>query len=689
MVRQRFRIFPVYEVRDGKCACGNASCRSQAKHPRTRNGCKDATTDLAQIERWWRAWPNANIGIATGAGLVVIDVDGPAGEAALQVLQSEHGPLPETATVKTSRGRHLYFRTPKDRHIPCSAGGGLDVRGEGGFVVAPFSQHISGHVYEWGRTTEWAEAPAGLLDWVTNRKGAARPIDDKMNELGELPVYLKDKPGPAISDQLAASLKTSWSSAEQARLELALAVIPADSYQTWYQVGMGLKDLDWQRPDGTDIGFELWDAWSQTCPDKYALAACEDNWRSFGRRAGITLGTVYHLAQQHGWTGGAPAPFSRPPGNDFGSGMNGQPALSFFGFPQGLPPGLKAVSADVLLSTMAPPRSWLVDRFVPAAEVTMIGGDGGTGKTTLALQLATACVSGDTWLGLPVNGCSVIYVSAEDPTPEVHYRLEQITKHRPVPPEQLRRLNLIDMAGKDAALAFFDRGELKPTLILAQIEAIAREHHAGCLIFDAVADFFGGNENERRETRAFVGLLRGLAMDLNAAVIILAHPSVDGIKTGRGYSGSTHWNNAVRSRLYFTTGPQTKDEEAGPPSDPDTRLLELAKSNRARRGEQIQLLWLDGRFVVSQPGAGGNAKNDLEADELFLHLLSKAKAQGIDLSYNRSSSFAPTRMAKMPTARGTGKASFERAMNRLLDQGKIRVETFGPPSKQRSRLVVV
>ena len=63
-------------------------------------------------------------------------------------------------------------------------------------------------------------------------------------------------------------------------------------------------------------------------------------------------------------------------------------------------------------------------------------------------------------------------------------------------------------------------------------------------------------------------------MDLNAAVIILAHPSVDGIKTGRGYSGSTHWNNAVRSRLYFTTGPQTKDEEAGPPSDPDTRLLE-------------------------------------------------------------------------------------------------------------------
>src|SRR3984957_11379940 len=243
------RVFPVYEVRDGKCACGNTNCRSPAKHPRTRNGCKDATTDLAQIERWWRAWPNANIGIATGAGLVVIDVDGPAGEAALQVLQSEHGSFPETATVKTSRGRHLYLRTPKDSHIPCSAGGGLDVRGDGGFVVAPFSLHISGHIYEWiGRTTP-ADAAAWLLHWARNRKGASRPTDDEMSELGELTAHLQNICSPAISEQLGASLKTSWSSAEQARLESALSAVPSDHYQTWIDVGMALKDLGWQRSD--------------------------------------------------------------------------------------------------------------------------------------------------------------------------------------------------------------------------------------------------------------------------------------------------------------------------------------------------------------------------------------------------------------------------------------------------------
>jgi hypothetical protein len=177
-------------------------------------------------------------------------------------------------------------------------------------------------------------------------------------------------------------------------------------------------------------------------------------------------------------------------------------------------------------------------------------------------------------------------------------------------------------------------------------------------------------------------------MELNAAVVFLAHPSVDGIKTGRGYSGSTHWNNAVRSRLYFTVGAQSKEEEAGPPSDPDTRLLELAKSNRARRGEQIQLLWLDGRFVVTQPGTGGNAKNDAEADELFLHLLSRASTQGVRLSLHRSPSFAPVHLAKMSGAKGIGKAPLERAMHRLIEQGKIRVETTGPASKRRSYLIV-
>src|SRR5262249_53887464 len=160
----------------------------------------------------------------------------------------------------------------------------------------------------------------------------------------------------------------------------------------------------------------------------------------------------------------------------------------------------------------APLRRWLVERWIPQAEVTLLGGDGGTGKTTLGLQLAVACVSAAGWLDLKVAKCSVVYVSAEDPEGEAHYRLEQITKYEPISGAELARFASIDLAGKDATLSTFGRdGRITATPLFTQNEKAAREHQARCIILDAVADFFGGNENERREVRMFIGMLRGLA----------------------------------------------------------------------------------------------------------------------------------------------------------------------------------
>jgi RecA-family ATPase len=343
------------------------------------------------------------------------------------------------------------------------------------------------------------------------------------------------------------------------------------------------------------------------------------------------------------------------------------------------------IFGDELLSTPAPARRWFVERFVPAEETTMFGGDGGVGKTTLALQLSVAATSNQEWLGLKVNPCNVLYVSAEDPKDEIHFRLEQITKHLRLSTEELARFKLIDLAGKDATIAVFEKnGQIKLTPLFSEIENAARQHNAGCIIFDAVADFFGGNENERREVRAFVGQLRGLAMRLHAGVIFLAHPSVDGIKTGRGYSGSTHWNNAVRSRLYFTDAPQ-EDEHA---PNPDLRMIELAKSNRARRGEKIDVIWTEGRFVVVTPGDVKNTRNEAEAEELFLELLAKLDKQGMNVSPYRSNCYAPAVLAKQSSSKGIGKVALDRAMYRLLEKGKIRVDTHGPPSKRRHRLMI-
>ncbi len=145
-------VFPLHSIRDGRCTCGHDCGRDAAKHPRVKGGFKAATNDARQIEAWWRKWPDANIGIVTGAvsGIVVVDVDGPEALATLQQLASKHEPLPKMPTAKTARGWHFYFRHPHaDLIIPCTARDGIDIRADGGYVVAPPSVHATGHVYQW------------------------------------------------------------------------------------------------------------------------------------------------------------------------------------------------------------------------------------------------------------------------------------------------------------------------------------------------------------------------------------------------------------------------------------------------------------------------------------------------------------------------------------------------------------
>lgn len=129
--------------------------RSRSKQSCIMDWPNKATTDADQIRRWWGQWPNANIGIATGAksGVVVIDVDGQQGVESLAQLEAQLGALPRDVTVRTgSGGLHIYCRIDAGQAIANSIGAlakNIDVRGDGGCVVAPPSIHPNGSSYEW------------------------------------------------------------------------------------------------------------------------------------------------------------------------------------------------------------------------------------------------------------------------------------------------------------------------------------------------------------------------------------------------------------------------------------------------------------------------------------------------------------------------------------------------------------
>lgn len=164
LTRHGAKVFPLHGMREDStgrliCTCGNAGCTDAGKHPMAKlapRGLTNATQHEHIVRHWFTVAPFANIGLATGPS-VVLDVDPRhGGDASLDALEAEHGPLPATTRALTGGGgQHIFFRPPAGVEIRNSAGDngglapGLDVRGTGGYIVAPPSLHASGRSYAW------------------------------------------------------------------------------------------------------------------------------------------------------------------------------------------------------------------------------------------------------------------------------------------------------------------------------------------------------------------------------------------------------------------------------------------------------------------------------------------------------------------------------------------------------------
>jgi len=158
-----WHILPLHSVINGKCTCNKPSCTSPGKHPQTINGLKSASIHLDTIDTWFKHWPTANIGIATGAisGIGVLDIDPKhGGEDSLYELTKTHGKIPDTVEAITqSSGRHIIFQYEEGfRTTAGKLGRGIDTRGDGGYIVAAPSKGLLGEYY-WEASSDPAECP--------------------------------------------------------------------------------------------------------------------------------------------------------------------------------------------------------------------------------------------------------------------------------------------------------------------------------------------------------------------------------------------------------------------------------------------------------------------------------------------------------------------------------------------------
>lgn len=351
-----------------------------------------------------------------------------------------------------------------------------------------------------------------------------------------------------------------------------------------------------------------------------------------------------------------------------------------------LPRASRFFPASDLAGKAVPPRHWLAPGLVPSGTVTLLGGDGGTGKSLLALQLAYAVATDGTWLGRGVASGSALFISAEDDEAELHRRLGDVVQAEGGRIEDLDRLTLRSLAGEDALLAMLDRstGALAASGLYAEIEARMGRDAPALVVLDTLADLFPGNENDRAQARQFIGLLRGLAIRHECAVLLLAHPSLSGLNSGTGTSGSTGWNNSVRSRLYLERVVQDGYE-----ANPDARLLSTKKANYGRTGGEIAMTWRDGVFVADAPETGLDRKAaSAKAERVFLKLLRAFTEQGRRVNGNGGATYAPKTFAESSEAEGCTKRALKAAMDSLYHARRIKNETTGPASRPVTYIVL-
>lgn len=360
---------------------------------------------------------------------------------------------------------------------------------------------------------------------------------------------------------------------------------------------------------------------------------------------------------------------------------------------------LPSLDVPELLRGPTPVQEWVVQDRIPRRQVVLFSGEGAAGKSTLALQLAavhainhgtrdptTGELDAETpmkdWLYTLPEGGRALFIDAEDEKAVLHRRLDAIRTHYQVTPDDFASLDVVSLAGEDAVLARPERGVIKPTTLYARLERKVRLDKPILTVLASSANVFAGDELDRAQVQQFISMLTRLAIIANGAVMLLSHPSLTGINSATGISGSTQWHNAVRARIYLHAIKANGDE----PADPDARILEFKKNQYGPVSEAIQLRWNDGLFLPQGTGASlDKLAHEARCNELFLTVLRRRNDQKRPVSDNQFATYAPREFMSEPLVieAKVSRRDLELAMQRLFTAGRIKIAEWGPASKRR------
>jgi archaellum biogenesis ATPase FlaH len=594
----RWHIFPLHTATAAGCSCGKAGCGSAGKHPRTTNGLKDATTDPDQIRAWWTRWPDANIGVRTGSdtGFVMIGPDGEQGIADVAGLEQDLGPLPKTKHAKSgSGGEHYYFKWPSDG-LPIKSrrnhlGTKIDVRGDGGYFVAPPSVNANGR-YEWiDQEADFAELPGAWADWcrTDERKEHAAPPAGFVATAssGTTPVidrarrYLAKMP-PAVSGQRGHD-----------------ALFTAARAMVW---GFCLPTEDAYNLLANEYNHRCLPPWSEKevrHKIDQAAATASNKPRGWLLNDDHDAGSSSGAGQQRA-----------------GSQAGGKAQRNGRHEP---PPGAELITrtaADIKPELV----SWLWPLRIPFGMLSEITGDPGDGKSTITADLAARATNGRDFP--PMSGatgtpCPVLFLSAEDSASHtIRPRLGAANAD----------LKLVEVL--DCVRVGDHRGPLILPAHLELVKAKMDRMKAKLVILDPLTAFIGSDidANSDKDVRStLLYPLKEVAEQTGAAIVLVRHLNKGTGKAVYRGGGSIAFTGAVRVSL--CTG---KAEDG-------KRYLACVKSNVGPEAKAIEysidfddngsrVVWgpeadITGDDLIGPTPSGGRGERTEEAEEFLREVL--------------------------------------------------------------------
>lgn len=391
--------------------------------------------------------------------------------------------------------------------------------------------------------------------------------------LGEVPGYIRGLSlSAAVNDDLSAGRGIGYTKANRDRFRSAASTLDLDEEGTYRRFVWCCKAMG--------------DAWKEEArkacqrSDKFDLDDFEGTWER-GELNRMSEGWLFTEAKRLGW-------------------QEPQTATSD-------EPALVDVDLSDFEKRQPEPVESCLGAFLPVPHVTLLGGHGGSGKSFLALIWLVHIALGESWGGLRTKRGKVLFLSLEDGTDVLLWRLRKIVDAYGFAGrlDELRaQIKLIDGSKSDGALVrevFLDGvRDVEPTPLFRQFEQKTSAFEPDLIIIDNASDAFAANEIQRQAVRKFIRILARQGEQHNAAVLLLAHIDKNAAKNGangNSYSGSTQWHNSTRSRIAFVEG----------------RIVH-EKSNHSGLADDLPVYWDDdGR--VFKPDPGGNRQQLVQAQQ--------------------------------------------------------------------------